>query len=58
MTHVPINASTQEIVLLERTDCVRALRACVKRVELIGLAAGHERLLGEYTFIHTPSGRA
>jgi hypothetical protein len=26
--------------------------------KLIGLAAGHERLLGEYTFIQTPSGHA
>ena len=53
---VPINASTQEIVLLERMDRVRVLPACVKRVKLIGHEAGGERLLGEYTFVHTPSG--
>ena len=53
---VPINASTQEIVLLERMDRVRVLPACVKRVKLIGHEAGGERLLGEYTFVDTPSG--
>lgn len=56
LNDVPINASTQEIVLLERMDRVRALPACVKRVKLIGHEAGGERLLGEYTFVHRPSG--
>lgn len=54
---IPINASTHEVVLLERIDGIRALPACVKRVKLIGHAASGERLLGEYTFVHTPSGR-
>jgi hypothetical protein len=53
---IPINASTQEVVLLERMDRVRALPACVKRVKLVGHEATGERLLGEYTFVHTPSG--
>ena len=54
---IPVSATAQEVVLLERMDRIRALPACVKRVKLIGHAAAGERLLGEYTFVHTPSGQ-
>lgn len=56
LNDIPVNASTQEVVLLERMDRIRALPACVKRVKLIGHEATGERVLGEDTFVHTPSG--
>jgi hypothetical protein len=43
------------IVLLERIDRIRALPACIKRVKLVAPDAHGERLLAEYTFVHTPS---
>jgi len=52
---IPVSPSAQEIVLLERIDRIRALSACVQRVRLVASAAGGERLLAEYTFVHTPS---
>ncbi len=52
---IPVNPSAEEIVLLERIDRIRALPACVQRVRLVASAAGDERLLAEYTFVHAPS---
>lgn len=52
---IPLSASAQEVVLLERIDRVRALPACVRRVRLVAPDADGERLLAEYTFVHTPS---
>lgn len=52
---IPVSASAQEVVLLERIDRLRALPAGVQRVRLVAPEAAGERLLGEYTFVHTPS---
>jgi hypothetical protein len=52
---IPVSASAQEVVLLERIDRIRALPACVQRVKLVASDADGERLLAEYTFIHTPA---
>ena len=52
---IPVNASAQEVVLLERIDRIRALPARVQRVKLVAPDADGERLLAEYTFVHTPS---
>ena len=54
---IPVHPSAREVVLLERTDRLRALPACVQRMRLVALASDGERLLGEYTFVHTPSSR-
>jgi hypothetical protein len=51
---ISISASAQEVILLERIDVVRALPACVLRMRLDAPEADGERLLGEYTFVHTP----
>jgi hypothetical protein len=51
---ISISASAQEVILLERIDVVRALPACVLRLRLVAPEADGERLLGEYTFVHTP----
>jgi hypothetical protein len=55
LTDIPVSASAQEVVLLERIDRIRALPACIKRVKLVAPDAHGERLLAEYTFVHTPS---
>ena len=52
---IPVSASAQEVVLLERIDRIRALPACVQRVRLVAPDADGERLLAEYTFVHTSS---
>lgn len=52
---IPVNRSAREIVLLERIDRIRALPARVQRVRLVASAPGDERLLAEYTFVHSPS---
>ncbi|HXG01944.1 MAG TPA: zf-HC2 domain-containing protein [Candidatus Binatia bacterium] len=53
-TDIPVDPSASEIVLLERIDHVRALPAHVLRVRLVAPEADGERVLGEYTFVHTP----
>jgi hypothetical protein len=55
---IPVSASAEEVVLLERIDRIRALPATVQRVKLVAPDAGGERLLGEYTFVHTPTSPA
>lgn len=54
---IPVSASAREVVLLERIDRLRALPAGVHRVRLVAPDADGERLLAEYTFIHTSSSR-
>ncbi len=55
VTDIPVDPAAQEVVLLERIDQVRALPAHVLRVRLVAPEAGGERLLGEYTFVHSPA---
>jgi hypothetical protein len=52
---IPVSASAREVVLLERIDRLRALPAGVHLVRLVAPDADGERLLAEYTFIHTSS---
>jgi len=52
---VPVSPSTGEVVFLQRIESVRALPAHVKRLKLLAVEPQRERLLGEYTFIHTPT---
>jgi len=52
---IPFNAPLYEVVLLERTDYLRALSEGVKQVRLMGHDAGAQRVLGEYTFVYIRS---
>lgn len=52
---VPVSPSTEEVVFLQGIKSVRALPAYVKRLKLLAVEPQRERLLGEYTFIHTPT---
>ncbi len=52
---IPLTTAGDEVVVIDRTDRLRALPAGVERVRLVTPDAAGERLLGEYTFVHTPS---
>jgi len=51
---IPVAAAAREVVLVERIDRIRALPESVQRVRLVAREAEGDRLLGEYTFHHTP----
>jgi hypothetical protein len=53
---IPFDASSGEIVLLSRMDEVRSLPATTLVLRLLAVSEAEERVLGEYTFHHTPSG--
>ena len=52
---VPVHGAMREIIWAQRIDDVRALPASVLRARVIALEDRGERVLGEYTFNHTPS---
>jgi Putative zinc-finger len=51
---VPFNRSTGEVVLTPRIENIRAAGAHTARVQLLAVDRQSERLIGEYTFNHTP----
>jgi hypothetical protein len=52
---VPLTRMRDEVVFSQSTDALRALGRERLRVRLIAVDDTEERLLGEYTFDHTPS---
>lgn len=55
LSDVPFDSAAGEVVLTSRMERVRALPASTLRYRLIAVAPSGERLLGEYTFHHTPA---
>lgn len=51
---VPFEAATGTVIVATRIDRIRALPASTSRMRLLGVTASGERLVGEYTFHHTP----
>ena len=51
---IPFNRSTGEVVLTPGTKNIRAAGAHTARVQLLAVDRQSERLIGEYTFNHTP----
>jgi hypothetical protein len=51
---LPNGRGADEIVLVAPIAAIRARPAHVERIRLVAVEAGGERLLGEYTFDHTP----
>lgn len=51
---VPFDAKASEVVFTPRMDRIRALPASTIRYRLLAIAPSGERLVGEYTFHHTP----
>jgi hypothetical protein len=52
---VPVNPSQREVIFNEPIERARAAPAYVLVVKLVAVEEPEERLLGEYTFNHTPS---
>jgi hypothetical protein len=51
---IPFDPATGEVVLTPRIDRIRAAPAGRQRMQLMAVARDGERLIGEYTFNHTP----
>jgi hypothetical protein len=54
LEHVTFNASASEVVVVPGTDLLRGLPASTMRMRLVAVEHGSDRLIGEYTFHHTP----
>ena len=52
---LPIDSSAGEVLLAPSMPVVRAMPALTLRMRLVAPEPGGDRLLGEYTFAHTPS---
>jgi hypothetical protein len=51
---VPFDATAGEVILATRIERVRALPESTARIRLLAVGPSGERLVGEYTFNHTP----
>jgi hypothetical protein len=54
LTDIPFDPAIGEVIFTPQIAGIRALPASTSRVRLLAVAAGGERLVGEYTFNHTP----
>jgi len=54
LEHVTFNASENAVVVVPGADLLRALPVSTMRMQLIAVVHGSDRLIGEYTFHHTP----
>ena len=54
LEHVTFNASESAVVVVPGTELLRALPVSTMRMQLIAVEHGADRLIGEYTFHHTP----
>jgi anti-sigma factor RsiW len=52
---VPFDAAAGEVLVCPPPAALKRSGAHVDRVSLVAVEAAGERLLGEYTFVHTPS---
>ena len=52
--HVPFDPCANEVVVVPGSDELRALPQATMRMQLIAVERGSDRLVGEYTFHHTP----
>lgn len=54
LADVPFGGGSGEVVVVPPIDAVRALPATTVRMRLIAAGPGPDRVIGEYTFHHTP----
>ena len=54
LADLPFDSSTGEVILAPSADVLRARPAQVERMRLLAVGPEGDRLLGEYTFNHTP----
>lgn len=55
---VPFDAAAGEVVVLPSATLLRRLPRCAYRMQLVAVDEGREEAIGEYAFLHTPSGPA
>ena len=55
---IPFHAKSDGVVVAPRIDQLRALPVSTTRMRLLAVDARGERVIGEYTFNHTPYGTA
>jgi len=54
LAHVPFDAATNEITYVPPVALLRRLGHATQRMRLLAVTLGDERVLGEYTFNHSP----
>lgn len=54
VSDVSFDAAAGEVIFAPSTDALRASPAFTGRIQLVAVAGGGERVIGEYTFHHTP----
>ena len=54
LADLPFDAASGEVIFAPSIEVLRAMPALVHRMRLIAVEPSGERLLGEYTFDHTP----
>jgi hypothetical protein len=52
---LPVPPSARELLVAQSMPVLRGMGSCVTRMRLVACEPGGDRLLGEYTFAHTPS---
>ncbi len=53
-THIPFDATKNEVAFIAPTALLKTWGAAQQRVRLLTVAHGTERVIGEYTFNHAP----
>jgi hypothetical protein len=53
-THIPFNAVSNEVAFIAPTALLKTWGVAQQRVRLLAVAQGGERVVGEYTFKHSP----
>jgi hypothetical protein len=56
IAHIPFDAASNEVAFMPPAATLRALGRTTQRMRLFAVTGDAERLLGEYTFNHTPWG--
>ena len=51
---IPFDSATGEVILAPRTDALRAAPALTASAQVVAVDRDGERVIGEYTFHHTP----
>jgi hypothetical protein len=53
-THIPFDAARNEVTFIAPTALLKTWGVAQQRVRLLTVAQGDERVIGEYTFNHSP----
>jgi len=55
IVEVPVNPEADELILVQAIPAMRQMGHVRARLRLLAQEPGGERLIGEYTFDHTPT---